>query len=123
MSALTAVDMEAGDMELNFGRTFKKVQQQQVDIEDMSYEDLSEGDENDNKKQALPVGITEEDLKNDANEQKSDEMASDSEEEAMRRLNNLESGINNAMKMKKAYDTGNDKKKTAKEAKKKGLID
>jgi|JI102314A2RNA_FD_contig_31_2761022_length_504_multi_2_in_0_out_0_2 hypothetical protein len=46
MSALTAVDMDAADMELSFGRTLKKVQQEEIDIEELEYEDLSDGGEN-----------------------------------------------------------------------------
>lgn len=62
-------------------------------------------------------------MKNDANAHQSDDEASNSEDEARKRLDDLEAGINNVIKMKKAYETGNDKKKTSREAKKKGLID
>jgi len=42
MSALTAIDVEGGNQELSFGKTLNKIKQDNIDIEELSYEDLSE---------------------------------------------------------------------------------
>lgn len=118
MSALTAIDVEGGDQDLNFGRTFKKVQQEGIDIEELSYKD-SELSEEDGEfvNQKLPFGISEADLAQDLEGDADSESALDSEEEQVKKLAKLEKSINNQIKMKKAYDA-DDKKKTSKESKK-----